>query len=81
MRRQSLRWLLPPNSDRWIGLNSSVEVAHVWPDGIVGNQVEQWNWMLLADRRGGHVPGTGDDDRDLYAAQDCASRMYFEGPN
>lgn len=77
MPRQSLRWLLPPESERWVGLHFSREVAHVWPEGIVGNQVEQWNWMLTTNSISGHVEGTGDDDRDLYMAQDYASKAFF----
>jgi hypothetical protein len=75
---RTLRWLLPPECERWVGLNDSVEVAHVWPDGIVGNQVEQWNWHVLPTKTCGHVDGTGDDDRDLYEAMDRASKEFFK---
>jgi len=76
--RRSLRWLLPANSERWIGSNDGAKVAEVWPDGLIGNQVEQWNWQVMAKGISGYFEGTGDDDRDLYSAQDCASKAFFE---
>jgi hypothetical protein len=78
MPRRTLRWLSPPDGERWLGTHEAAEVAQVWPDGLVGNQVEQWNWLFTTNRKSGYLEGTGDDDRDLYAAQDCASTAYFE---
>jgi hypothetical protein len=69
---------LPPDSQRWIGSFEKNEVAEVWPEGIGGNKIEKWHWLLTVNRKSGYVVGTGDNHSDLYAAQDCASQAFFE---
>lgn len=72
-----LRWLLPPDTDCWVGYHDGREVAQVWPHGLVGNSVAEWRWELLFRELAGSVPGTTDEDHDRYRAQRQASDAYF----
>lgn len=77
MHGSRLRWLLPPETDRWIGYYEGSEAAEVWPEGLCGNQIAQWNWRLVKAASTGSVPGSGDDDRDRRAAQNEANTVFF----
>lgn len=77
MSNQTLRWLLPPDNERWLGLHAGTEVAQVWAEGSRGNQISKWNWLLLTKSASGSLDGTGDDELDRHAAQSEASSAYF----
>lgn len=77
MHRSRLRWLLPPETDRWVGYHDGAEAAIVWPEGLCGNQIAKWNWRLIDAKATGAVPGTGDDVLDRRAAQYEADTAYF----
>ncbi|MEB2846522.1 hypothetical protein GAO09_04860 [Rhizobiales bacterium RZME27] len=74
---QQLRWLLPPERDRWVGYHEGDEVAEVWSHGLTGNQIAEWRWRLLPDEQTGSEVATGDEDQDCYRAQRAASAAYF----
>jgi len=73
---QQLRWLLPPERDRWVGYHDGDEVAEVWSHGLSGNQIAEWRWRLLPTQQSGFELGTGDDDRDRFRAQRAASAAF-----
>lgn len=77
MHRSRLRWLLPPETDRWIGYHDGSEAAEVWPDGLCGNQIAQWKWKLIEAQAAGVVSGTGNDDLDRRAAQSEADKAFY----
>ncbi len=77
MHGSRLRWLLPPETDRWIGYHDGSEAAEVWPEGLCGNQIAKWNWRLVDAPSAGVVPGSGDDDRDRRAAQNEANTAFY----
>jgi hypothetical protein len=72
----SLRWLLPPEKERWVGYLQGESVAEVWSHGLTGNQIIEWRWKLTQTDEAGFVMGTGEDDRDRYSAQSAASLAY-----
>lgn len=73
-----LRWLQPPDGEKWIGFHEGLEVALVWPEGMRGNHLAVWRWQLIARKASGQVDGTENEVRDRLAAQSAAENEYFE---
>lgn len=71
-----VRWLSPPDTEKWLGFHDGQEVAEVWPDGMRGNNRAYWRWRLLALEVSGSIASEGDDERARRLAQDDADAAY-----